>query len=87
MADGLLPGALRDPDGNQEEREGTVSLFDGPAPTVQILNDVEAEIAAVATFLGEAAANPLNYVNPAGLARPAGELAGAAAEAAPQVKF
>ena len=56
MADGLLPGALRDPDGNQEEREGTVSLFDGPAPTVQILNDVEAEIAAVATFLGEALA-------------------------------
>ena len=56
MADGLLPGALRDPDGNQEEREGTVSLFDGPVPTVQILNDVEAEIAAVATFLGEALA-------------------------------
>jgi superfamily I DNA/RNA helicase len=51
MADGLLPGALRDPDGNQEDRDGTVSLFDGPAPVVTILDSYDAEIAAVAKFL------------------------------------
>ena len=56
MADGLLPGALRDPDGNQEERVGTVSLFDGPPPTLKILDNVDAEIAAVGTFLKEALA-------------------------------
>ncbi|MBX9858541.1 MAG: UvrD-helicase domain-containing protein [Sphingomonas sp.] len=51
MADGLLPGALRDPDGNQEDRDGTVSLFDGPAPVVSILDSYDAEIAAVAKFI------------------------------------
>ena len=56
LADGLLPAALRDPDGNQEEREGTVSLFDGPSPTVKILDDVDDEIAAVSQFLAEALA-------------------------------
>ena len=33
MADGLLPSALSDPNGNAEERGGTISLFDGPPPT------------------------------------------------------
>lgn len=51
MADGLLPSALRDPDGNQEDRDGTVSLFDGPAPVVSIVDSYDAEIAAVAKFL------------------------------------
>jgi hypothetical protein len=54
MADGLLPGALRDPDGNQEDRDGTVSLFDGPAPVVRILDSFDAEVAAVAKFLEDA---------------------------------
>lgn len=54
MADGLLPGALRDPDGNQEDRDGTVSLFDGPAPVVSILDSYDAEIAVVAKFLEDA---------------------------------
>ena len=54
MADGLLPGALRDPDGNQEDRDGTVSLFDGPAPVVSIHDSYDAEIAVVAKFLEDA---------------------------------
>lgn len=54
MADGLLPGALRDPDGNQEERDGTVSLFDGPSPVVSVHDSCDAEIAAVAQFLQSA---------------------------------
>lgn len=57
MADGLLPNALRDPDGNQEEREGTVSLFDGPVPVVSILDDTDAEVAAVSQFLTGAVAD------------------------------
>lgn len=57
MADGLLPDALRDPDGNQEEREGTVSLFDGPVPVVSILADTDAEVAAVSQFLTGAVAD------------------------------
>lgn len=29
-----LPGALRGPDGNEEERAGTISLFEGAVPEV-----------------------------------------------------
>jgi len=57
MADGLLPNALRDPDGNQEEREGTISLFDGPVPIVTVCDDAEAEISAVSKFLVDAVAD------------------------------
>jgi UvrD-like helicase C-terminal domain len=57
MADHLLPGALRDPDGNEEERAGTISLFDGPVPEVVILQDTEAEVEHVATFLRSAVAD------------------------------
>jgi hypothetical protein len=55
MADRLLPGALHDPDGNEEKRAGTISLFEGPVPEVVILQDVEAEADHVATFLLNAA--------------------------------
>jgi hypothetical protein len=32
--DGLLPSVLRDVDGIEDERLGTISVFDGPAPPV-----------------------------------------------------
>lgn len=51
VADRLLPGALRDPDGNEEERTGTVSVFDGPVPEIALLDDAEKEIAKVADYL------------------------------------
>lgn len=54
VADRLLPSALRDPDGDEEERSGTVSVFDGPAPEVVLLDDAEKEVAKVADYLRDA---------------------------------
>ncbi len=51
VADRLLPGALRDPDGNEEERSGTVSVFEGPAPSIAVLADAGQETETVADFL------------------------------------
>ena len=48
IADRLLPGALRDPDGNEEKRAGTISVFDGPAPVIAVLADAAQEIERVA---------------------------------------
>lgn len=90
MADGLLPDALRDPDGNQEEREGTVSLFDGPVPVVSILADTDAEVAAVSQFLTGAVADGVapeeigifvRDPSTLGRARKAAQLAGVDADA------
>lgn len=57
MADGLLPPSFRDPDGNAEEREGTVSLFDGPIPGLAVYPDDAAEIVGVTDFLQAAQAD------------------------------
>lgn len=50
-ADRLLPERLRDVDGMEDERIGTVSVFEGPPPIVEICDDVRAESEVVATFL------------------------------------
>lgn len=39
-------------DGNSEERKGTISVFDGPAPGIKVLPTVETEIKAVSEWLG-----------------------------------
>ena len=57
VADRLLPGALRDPDGNEEERAGTISVFDGPAPLIAVVADAAQEIERVADFLRSAIAD------------------------------
>jgi hypothetical protein len=57
VADRLLPGALRDPDGNEEERAGTISVFDGPAPVIAVAADTAQEIKRVADFLRGAVAD------------------------------
>ncbi len=54
VADRLLPGALRDPDGNEEERTATISVFDGPVPEIALLDGAEKEIAKVADYLRDA---------------------------------
>jgi hypothetical protein len=46
-ADKLLPTALRDTDGLEDERRGIVSVFDGPPPEVKSPATVAAEAAAV----------------------------------------
>jgi hypothetical protein len=50
-ADGLLPNAIGDVDGNAESRWGTVSVFDGPPPSVQVCASAEAEQKAVAAWI------------------------------------
>jgi superfamily I DNA/RNA helicase len=41
--DRLLPSLVRDVDGNEEDRRGTVSVFNGPDPEVKIFNDSNKE--------------------------------------------
>lgn len=52
-ADKLLPPVLRDLDGIEDERRGVVSVFDGPAPVIQLLDDVGAETKAVAGIVSD----------------------------------
>ena len=51
-ADRLLDHVIADVDGNVEERNGTVSVFNGPTPTIKVLGDDDAECAAVREWLG-----------------------------------
>jgi hypothetical protein len=51
QADRLLPTALSDVDGIAEDRRGTVSVFNGPAPEIEIFDDPEQEAEAVGAWL------------------------------------
>ncbi len=51
QADRLLPLSLTDVDGNVESRKGTISVFNGPPPRVEILGSVSEEAAGVATWI------------------------------------
>lgn len=53
-ADRLLPKKLRDVDGLEDDRAGTVSVFDGPDPEVLIAATSEQEIGSAADFLRKA---------------------------------
>ena len=53
-ADRLLPQVLRDVDGLEERRAGTVSAFNGPEPTIARYDDATAEIAAVGEWIAAA---------------------------------
>jgi superfamily I DNA/RNA helicase len=50
-ADRLLPKVVRDVDGLEEERFGTVSVFNGPDPIIGVYSDVTAETTAVSRWL------------------------------------
>lgn len=54
-ADRLLGPEVSDVDGNSEVRRGTISVFNGPPPLVQILESPDAETDAVARWLRECA--------------------------------
>lgn len=56
MADRLLPGTVRDVDGNADERGRTVSVFNGPKPEIRQFADARAESAAVADWIRHIAA-------------------------------
>jgi hypothetical protein len=51
QADRLLGPAVVDVDGNREDRSDTVSVFNGPAPTIASFDTPIAEIAAVGAWL------------------------------------
>lgn len=51
QADRLLGPEVSDVDGNTEDRRGTVSVFNGPAPMIQTFADGDLEIGAVAAWL------------------------------------
>jgi superfamily I DNA/RNA helicase len=51
QADRLLPPSLADVDGNAEDRRGTVSVFNGPAPTIEAFDDPEQESEAVGEWV------------------------------------
>ncbi len=53
QADRLLPKAVTDVDGNVEERRGTVSVFNGPTPTIMVFDDVESETLHVGRWVSE----------------------------------
>jgi len=48
QADRLLGPELSDVDGNAEDRRGTVSVFNGPVPLVEVVESPEAEVKLVA---------------------------------------
>lgn len=52
-ADRLLGPQVSDVDSNTEDRRGTVSVFNGPIPTIQVLNNVEEERQAVSVWLSD----------------------------------
>ena len=52
--DGLLPPVVRDVDGNEEDRRGTVSVFNGPDPEVRVLDNCSQEIEAIGLWVYEA---------------------------------
>ncbi|MBV1700620.1 MAG: UvrD-helicase domain-containing protein [Hyphomicrobiales bacterium] len=52
-ADQLLPEAMVDVDGTSENRKGTVSVFSGPAPLVQVFSNEAAETQSVGAWLKE----------------------------------
>ena len=51
QADRLLGPELTDVDGNSEDRKATISLFNGPPPTIQTLDSVERESRTVSDWL------------------------------------
>lgn len=56
QADRLLGPEVADVDGNVEERAGTVSVFNGPAPTIAVYDSVDDETNAVSAWITARAA-------------------------------
>lgn len=56
-ADRLLPKIVQDVDGNEQDRRGTVSVFNGPDPEIQIFADADREIQGVADWIRQSVAD------------------------------
>jgi superfamily I DNA/RNA helicase len=53
QADRLLGPAVADVDGNSDDRSDTISVFNGPPPTIQTLKSEVEEITAVGNWIAE----------------------------------
>ncbi|MYB40892.1 MAG: AAA family ATPase [Chloroflexi bacterium] len=51
QADRLLPPEMSDVDGNTDIRRGTVSAFNGPEPTIAVLDTIEEEAVTIAEWI------------------------------------
>lgn len=78
QADRLLGPEIADVDGNREDRRGTVSVFNGPRPRIEIAEDVEDEKARVAKWLEGRVAEDVLYHEIGVFVRSPNELARAA---------
>ena len=56
-ADRLLPKIVQDVDGNEQDRRGTVSVFNGPDPEVLTFRDADAEVQGIANWITHAVAD------------------------------
>lgn len=56
-ADRLLPKVVQDVDGIEQDRRGTVSVFNGPEPTIRTFPDAAAETQGVADWIKTLVAN------------------------------
>jgi superfamily I DNA/RNA helicase len=57
QADRLLPSSIADVDGNEEDRRGTISVFNGPAPSIEVLADEAEEAETVGRWLADLCAD------------------------------
>ena len=53
QVDRLLPPSLADVDGNVEDRRGTVSVFNGPLPVIEVFGNAEDEAEAVGAWIAD----------------------------------
>ena len=53
-ADRLLPSLVQDVDGVEQDRRGTVSVFNGPEPEVLLFDDADAETSGIADWIKRA---------------------------------
>jgi mRNA-degrading endonuclease RelE of RelBE toxin-antitoxin system len=59
QADRLLGTLVADVDGNADDRSGTISMFNGPPPTIQTFKNQNGEIAAVGDWIAKRAKDGL----------------------------
>jgi superfamily I DNA/RNA helicase len=57
QADRLLGPLVTDVDGNADDRSDTISVFNGPSPTIRTFKNQDEEIAAVGNWIAERAKN------------------------------
>jgi mRNA-degrading endonuclease RelE of RelBE toxin-antitoxin system len=81
-ADRLLGAEVTDVDGNKEDRRGTVSVFNGPEPTVKVVDTAQAERETVARWLADRIADGVKPHEAALFVRSADQVARARAAVA-----